>query len=182
MTKPHRTTSALLVLPLLAAIGFAACEAGAQDPPAPSGSAAAEAGAPAAPSAAEAGSAHSYEVTIASGPFAGTHRGTDELNCMIHDGSWGADFSSERDRGVSALLVSLEGVSETGGSTEDVNLMLTFGRLGDPSAGGVGVGSAVGGTARATAERDGAAAVMRVEGKTSYGAAVSAVVRCSSAD
>lgn len=162
--KPiRRSTSTLLALPLLAAVGLVAPDAGAQGP----------------------ASGDSYEVTIGSGPFAGTHRGTGELNCMVQDGSWGADFSEERDRGLSMLNLVIEGVPESGGSSTDVHLGLVFGRLGDPggSSGGVGIGGVgVGGAARATAERDGPGAVMRVEGTTSYGAKVSAVIRCRSVE
>ncbi|MBW3571301.1 MAG: hypothetical protein KY467_09355 [Gemmatimonadetes bacterium] len=179
--KPIRSTSALLVFPLLAAAGLLAFDAGAQDPPGPdagSREASAETRVPAAvPSSGE-----TYVVTVGSGPFAGTYRGTDELNCIIGDETWSADFDEDRDRGVTALLVHLEGVSETGGTTEDAHLSVMFGRPGEPGFGAVGAGASTGGALRATAERDGADAVMRLEGTTSYGAAVTATVRCRSVD
>lgn len=166
MTQPIRRTRALLLLPFLAAAGLIACGAGAQDASPP-----------------DRASADSYEVTIGGGPFAGTHRGTGELNCFAQEGAWGADVDEERDRGLSMMYLMLQGVPESGGATEDVNLGLTFGRLDDMSAssGAVGIGAASGGgTGRATAERDGAGAVMRVEGTTADGAAVTVVVRCAS--
>lgn len=181
--KPIRSTSTRLVLPLLAMIGLTACDSGAQTPSPPGGTSA-TADVQARPLPAEASSGESYQVTVGSGPFAGTHRGTAELSCMVEDGSWQADFIEERDRGISMLNVLLDGVPESGGTTEDAHVMVTFGRLDEPgdASGAITLGAAVGGTARATAKREGAYAVMRVEGTTSYGANVSVVVRCSPDD
>lgn len=172
--------SALLALPLVVLAGLLACDAGAQDP-ATGGAAATSADTREAPATA---ADETYVVTIGSGPFAGTYRGADELNCIIDDETWSADFDAERDRGVSALMVHLEGVSETGGTTVDGNIMVIFGRVADGAegSGGVGAGGGAGGSLRATAERDGADAVMRLEGTTSYGARVAATVRCRSVD
>lgn len=177
MNRPIRT-STRLSLPLVALAALLACDAGGQDP-APGGAAAASADTRAAPALA---AGETYVVTIASGPFAGTHRGADEMNCMIHDDSWAADFSEERSRGVSALLVQLEGVTASGGVTDDVHLLLMFGQPGEAGGGGVALGGATGGTVRGTAQREGAAAVMRIEGATAAGDRVSAEVRCPSAD
>ena len=177
--KPIRASSALLVVPFLAATSLIACGAGAQDPP-PADARAADAPSGAAPARAVAAAGETYVVTIASGPFAGTHRGAAEMNCMIHDDSWAADFTEERSRGVSALMVQLEGLSEAGGATDDVHLLLMFGQPGEAGGGGVALGGASGGTVRGTATREGADAVMRIEGTTAAGAAVSAMVRCGS--
>lgn len=166
MTQPIRRTRTLLLLPFLAATGLIACGAGAQDAPPP-----------------DRASADFYEVTIGGGPFAGTHRGTGELNCFAQEGTWGVDVEEERDRGLSMMYLMLQGVPESGGATEDVTLGLTFGRLDDMSltSGTVGIGSASGGgTGRATAERQGEGAVIRVEGTTADGSAVTVVVRCGS--
>lgn len=178
--KPIHSTSTLL--PLLAVLGLLACDTGAQNPPAARGVSVAAAETRAQPLPAEATAGESYVLTVASGPLAGTYRGADELNCMIHDGDWAADFSEERDRGVSALTVTLNGVSESGGTTDDAHLAVLFGRLGEMggNSGGVMFGGAAGGTARATASREGDDAVMRVEGTTAQGVAVTATIRCRS--
>lgn len=182
--KPIRRMSAVL---LLAGIAIAACNAGAQDDAAGAPSAAslegtpAGASAPAGPPAAAEGSLDSYEVRIASGPFAGTHTGSGEMSCFAQEGTWGADLTLDRDHGLTMIYLMLAGVPETGGSTEDVNLGLTYGQLDDigPGAGGTGIGGAIGGgTGRATVERDGDRAVIRIEGTTVHGAPVTAVVRC----
>jgi hypothetical protein len=170
-------TSSLLALPLAGLAALMACDSGAQD--------VAPAGAPA--TAAETREApapvggESWVVTIASGPFAGTHRGSDEMNCMIDEGSWAADFDEERSEGVSALMVQVEGVSATGGTSDEAHLGIMFGAPGEAGWGGISLGGATGGTARATATREGVAAVMRVEGATAAGDRVSAEVRCRSA-
>ncbi|HEV2149205.1 MAG TPA: hypothetical protein VGR37_17490 [Longimicrobiaceae bacterium] len=181
--KPIRSTSTLLLLPLVALVALSGCEAGAEAPPTPdaiSTGVAAEAG----PALAEPSSEDTYEVTIGSGPFAGKYRGADEMNCIIEDEEWAADFDAERDRGVSAVQVMLQGVTKAGGTTEDVHLSVLFGRPDETGGGlgGVGLSSAAGATARATAKREGADAVMRIEGRTSYGAAVTAMIRCRSVD
>jgi hypothetical protein len=181
--KPIRSTSALLVLPLLVLGGLLACDVGAQDPPPRDANSRAATAEPQ-PIPTTPVSGETYVVTIGSGPFAGTYRGADELNCIVDHETWAADFDAERDRGLSALMVHLEGggLSETGGTTEDGHILLQFGQLGQDGGGGLGAGRSVGGTLRATAERDGADALMRMEGTTSYGAAVSASVRCRSVD
>lgn len=180
--KPiHSTSTSLLVLPLLAAIGLLACDTGAQNPPPPDATSAA-AEAPARPLPAPASSDETYVVTVGSGPFAGTYRGADEMNCMIEDGDWAADFDAERERGISALSVTLDGVTEAGGTGENVHVMVMFGRLGDAggNVGAIGAGGALGGSARATATREGGDAVMQVEGTTATGAPLSVMIRCRS--
>lgn len=194
MMKSTRRRSTLLLFPLLAIIGVSACESGAQDQPVrEASSAGAEAQSPVreagsadrsdvrATSPEQPGSEDTYVVTIGSGPFAGTHRGADQITCTAYDETWSAEFDEERERGVSSLSLNLEGVPETGGSTENVSLLVTFGQLGAPGGGGVGIGGpGIGGTARATVERQGSGAVIRVEGETGYGAAMSVMVRCRS--
>jgi hypothetical protein len=181
--KPFRSSFALLLFPVLTAAGLLACDEGAQDPPPPDAGVRAATAEPQ-PVATAPASGETYVVTIGSGPFAGTYRGADEMNCIVDHETWAADFDAERDRGLTALMVHLEGpgLSETGGTTEDGQIMLMFGQPGEDGGGGVAAGRSVGGILRATAERDGADAVMRMEGTTSYGAAVSATVRCRSVD
>lgn len=136
-------------------------------------------GDPASPS----GSTDEFRVTIGSGPFAGTHQASGEMNCFAQDGIWGADLTTDRDRGVSNVLVMLTGVTAAGGSTEQVELGLTFGQIDDMSAnaGSLGIGAATGGgSGRAVVERTGEEAVIRIQGETPYGAAISAEVRCRS--
>lgn len=171
--KPIRSTSAVL---LLAGIAIAACNAGAQDGTASQAQASAEQKAPSGGD-----SPDFYEVRIASGTFAGTHTGSGVMSCFAQEGTWGADLTLDREDGLTMVYLMLTGVPETGGSTEEVNLGLTFGQLDDvgPGAGGTGIGGAIGGgTGRATVERDGDRAVIRIEGTTVHGASVTAVVRC----
>lgn len=154
------------LLLLSTALGFAACgDAGAQDRPTPEQSA-----------------TDWLEVSLSKPPFAGTHQVTGDMACFAQDGIWGAGITLDRDRGLTNMLLMLTGVPASGGSTQEVQFALTFGQIDDMSAnaaGGIGIGSlAGGGTGTATVEREGGAAVIRVEGTTHYGARVSAVIRC----
>lgn len=127
-------------------------------------------------------SGDAYELNIGSGPFAGTHRDTGDMGCNRTAGMWLAGLSRlERERGVSELSLMLTGVPATGGRTEEANFNVTFGQMHDESGnfGLLGIGGAVGGGAgRATVEREGRGAVIRIEGTTQAGAPISAVVRC----
>lgn len=172
------------VLVLAALLPFTACNAGAQDQAAspPAADAAPRAVEPdgTAP-ASDAPSADEYTITIGSEPFAGTHRGGGEMNCFSQDGTWGADLTIERPRGVTNILVMVTGVPAGGGSTEDVNLGLTFGQIDDESAnaGSLGIGAASGGgSGRAVVERAGEGTSIRIEGTTHYGAPITAIIRC----
>ncbi len=167
------------VLPLAVVLGFTACgDLGANDRPAPEqrSSEASDQPAP------NQSSSDAYELNIGSGPFAGTHQDTGDMGCNRTAGMWLAGLDRlERERGVSGFSLMLPGVPATGGSTEEVNLGVTFGQNDDMSGnfGLLGIGGAVGGGAgRATVEREGKGAVIRIEGTTQDGAPISAVVRC----
>lgn len=137
------------------------------------------------PSGAE-GSTDRLEVTIGEGPFAGTHQATGDMSCSAQPGVWGATLTVEGGQAMSEVLLMLQGVPVTGGSTQEVNFTITFGDPMDDeseNAGLVGIGAvAGGGSGTGTVKREGRGAVIEVEGTTYYGAKVSAVVRCATVD
>lgn len=178
----HRTRAprVLLVLTVLA-LGSCGDRAAEAHPPAASGAAPASAG-----GRAEArGSTDGFEVTLAGTPFAGTHPGTGNLGCMMYNGLWQASYEAQVQTGVSALMVQLKGIPAAGGSTDRLTFSVVFGQMDDMSgkAGMVDLaGSEFGGDARATVTREGAGAVLRIEGTAQQGGRVTAVLRCASVD
>jgi hypothetical protein len=130
------------------------------------------------------GSSDSYELSIGGGSFAGTHQGNGDLGCFAQNGMWGATVSHQRERGVSDMLVMLTGVPATGGSTEAVNIGVTFGQMDDDSGnfGMVGIGEMYGGAGRATVEREGRGATIRINGAIHDGTSLAAVIRCGAVE
>lgn len=127
------------------------------------------------------------EVAIDIQPFPGTHQLAGEMQCHVFDGTWQAGIEQERDRGLSGVLLMLQGVPATGGTTDRVTFAATFGANVmdevDPNSGLVEIhGAEIGGDARGTVTREGAGAVLTVEGTTHYGARVAATVRCDTVD
>lgn len=137
------------------------------------------------PSGAE-GSSDRLEVAISEGPFAGKHEATGDMDCFAQPGIWGASLTVEGDQAMSEVLLMLQGVPVTGGSTQEVNFTITFGDPMDDmseNAGLVGIGAvAGGGSGTGTVKREGRGAVIEVEGSTHYGAKISAVVRCATVE
>jgi len=117
--------------------------------------------------------------------FAGTHQGTGKLGCMMYNGLWQAAYEAPVKTGVSALLVQLKEIPADGGSTDRLTFSAVFGQMDDMSgnAGMVDLaGSELGGDARATVTREGAGAVLRIEGTAQQGGRVTAVLRCASVE
>jgi hypothetical protein len=174
-------------LTLVAALLAAACgDSRSQSPPASMGGA--ENASPGAAVGAETGpgtpaSTDEFEVTIAGGPLAGTHRERGDLQCFAQEGGiWGAGMDIAQRRGLSLINAMLMGVPAGGGRTENLALQLTFGQLDEEGDyGGVIwlAGAADGGDGIGTAERQGRGAVLRFEGTTHEGWKVSAVARCA---
>lgn len=130
-------------------------------------------------------SADRFEVTLEGTPFAGAHRGTGDLGCMMYNGLWQAGYEAQVQTGVSALMVQLKEVPAAGGSTDRLTFSAVFGQMDDTSgtAGMVDLaGSEAGGDARATVTREGDGAVLRIEGTAQQGGRVTAVLRCASVE
>lgn len=178
----------LLVMLASAACGDRDAQAGVA---APAGAGAADAGSG---NAGEEGSSSSdgtapgrLDVTLDRPPFAGTHQLAGEMQCHVYDGTWQAGMEVERERGPSGMLLMLKGVPATGGSTDQATFAVTFGPNVtdevDPNSGLVEIhGAEAGGDARGTVTREGAGAVLTLEGTTHYGARVSATVRCGTVE
>lgn len=135
------------------------------------------------------GSADQIEVSISDPPFEGTHQSSGDMSCFTLNGHWSAHFENGSERGLSGMQVLVNGVPATGGSGEEVHFSLMFGQMvmddvdPDSEAGLVQVhGAKNGGDARVTVTRDGAGAVLRIEGTTHYGARVKGLVRCRTVD
>jgi hypothetical protein len=132
-----------------------------------------------------ASAADRFEATVGTAPFAGTHAVIAPMGCMMLNGLWQAGSEPKRSDGLSAVLVQVQEVPASGGSSENVTLTLGFGRMGDMSgmAGQLYLyGAEMGGDARGTIERNGAGAVIRIEGTAQTGAHVSATLRCATVD
>jgi hypothetical protein len=126
-----------------------------------------------------------FEVALEGTPFAGTHRGSGDLKCMMYNGLWQAAYEAPVQTGVSALMVQLKEVPAAGGSTDKLTFSVVFGQMDDMSgsAGMVDLaGSEYGADARATVTREGQGAVLRVEGTAQQGGRVTAVLRCASVE
>lgn len=126
-----------------------------------------------------------FEVTLEGTPFAGAHRGSGDLGCMMYNGLWQAGYEAQVQTGVSALMVQLKEVPAAGGSTDRLTFSAVFGQMDDMSgtAGMVDLaGSEVGGDARATVTREGDGAVLRIEGTARQGGRVTAVLHCASVE
>lgn len=122
------------------------------------------------------------ELKIGGGPLAGTHEATENVACVTDPGTWMVTSSGVGSQGITTLLLMVEGVPPTGGSSPEMSLTVHFG---DPmSDAGAGSGSVTvdpaggEGTGTATVRRDGPGAVIEVDGTTSNGETVSAVIRC----
>lgn len=180
-------TRSLFLLFVLTACGGDEADGTAPDPSsAPAAGVTAPAGEPSQDVSGAEGSSDQIEVTLGEGPFAGTHRATGDMECFAQPGIWGASLTGGGDQAMSEVLLMLQGVPATGGSTQDVNFTITFG---DPmqgtieDSGLVGIGAvAGGGSGTGTVKREGGGAVIEVEGTTHYGAAISAVVRCATVE
>ena len=126
-----------------------------------------------------------FEATVASAPFAGTHALAGPMTCMMYNGTWQAVHETDRADGLSAMLLQVRAVPAAGGSSDRLNLTLTFGQMGDES-GTAGMldlhGTETGGDARASIERDGAGAVIRTEGTAQSGARVTTELRCATVE
>lgn len=134
-------------------------------------------------------SADQIEVSISDPPFDGTHRASGDMRCFTLNGHWSAHFENGSERGLSGMQVVVNGVPATGGTGEEVQFSLMFGQMVmddfDPNseAGLVQIhGTKNSGDARVTVTREGAGAVLRIEGTTHYGAQVKGVVRCRTVD
>lgn len=130
-------------------------------------------------------SADRFEVTLEGTPFAGTHRGTGDLGCMMYNGLWQAGYEAQVQTGVSALMVQLKEVPAVGGSTDKLTFSAVFGQMDDMSgtAGMVDVaGAELGGDGRATVTREDDGAVLRIEGTAPQGGRITAVLRCASVE
>ncbi len=140
----------------------------------------------------QAGGDDRFEVKITQGkakspvPFEGTHIASGEMSCSsTANDIWAANITVKKPsgNGLTEVLVMLTGVPASGGKTEEVNLGLTFGQLDDENGAVLGIGAAVGGgTGTGTVQRDGKGAVIKIEGFTHYGAAISAVVECKTVE
>jgi hypothetical protein len=124
------------------------------------------------------------EMRISGGQFAGTHQATDNVACTLDQDTWMVTSSRPGDQGLTQVLLMVDGVQPTGGSSREVSLMATFGdpmRVTSPNAGSISV-DPVGeeGTGSGTVRREGRAAVIEVDGTTGDGDRVSLVVRCES--
>ena len=173
------------MLPLIALLALASCgngdadanqsDAGTSSSPAVSANA----------SAASSSSEDQLEVTVEGTPFAGTHRVTGNLTCMMYGGTWQALYEDMDASGLSAMIVQLKEIPAAGGSTDKLTFTVTFGQMDDMS-GTAGmldlVGSEFGGDAQATVTREGDGATMRVEGTPQQGGKMSAVLRCADVD
>ena len=180
---PRRALALSLALALAACGGGDARAGAAGDPPSGEGAGAARGGG-AASTPASAGEDR-FEATVGSAPFAGTHALDGPMTCMMFNGIWQAVHETDRADGLSAMLLQVKEVPAAGGSSDRLNLTLTFGRMGDES-GAAGMldlhGTETGGDARASIERDGAGAVIRVEGTAQSGARVTTELRCATVD
>lgn len=136
----------------------------------------------AAPSPTPGASATRLEIEIGGGPFAGTHRVTDNVSCTAEPGTWMVASSNPGSQGPTQVLLLLEGVPVTGGSSRELSFVAHFGDPMDDTgtdSGSVTLDPAGGeGSGNGTVRRDGRGAVIEVDGATSDGAKVSAVVRC----
>jgi hypothetical protein len=134
--------------------------------------------------AAAVGSSTQLEMRISGGQFAGTHQATDNVTCTSDRETWMFASSRPGDRGLTQVLLMLEGVQPTGGSSREVSLTAQFGdpmRETSPDAGSISIDPVGGeGTGSGTVRREGRAAVIEVDGTTGDGAQVSVVVRCES--
>jgi hypothetical protein len=104
---------------------------------------------------------------------------------MMYNGLWQAVFEDQREEGLSGMLLQVKEVPAAGGSSDRVSLSLTFGQMDDMSGRGGLLdvhGAESGQDARATITREGAGAVIRIEGTAQTRAAVTAELRCASVD
>jgi hypothetical protein len=124
------------------------------------------------------------DLTVTGGAFAGTHQLTENVACVSEPGNWMVSSTRQGDQGLTQILLLVDDVPATGGSSEEMSLMATFGDPMNDSATNSGTLTldpvAGEGTGSATVRRDGRAAVLEVNGTTAEGARVSAVVRCES--
>lgn len=177
------------ILPFALALTLAACGSGdaqadtSGDPSTAEAGGALPAGRAAAAPASTAGDR--FEATVGSAPFAGTHALTGAMTCMMFNGTWQAVHESDRSDGLSGMLLQVKEVPAAGGSSNRLTLNLIFGQMDDMSGRGGLLdvhGAEFGGDARATITREGAGAVIRVEGTAQSRAAVAAELRCASVD
>jgi hypothetical protein len=128
-------------------------------------------------------SATSLEIRISGGQHAGTHQVSDNVSCTVDPGTWMVTASRPGDQGLTQVLLLLEGVQPTGGSSGEVSLMAQFGDPMSgtgPNSGSISLDPAGGeGTGSGTVRREGRGAVIELNGTTSDGAQVSAVIRCA---
>lgn len=180
-----RTPRVSLVFALLALGSCGERTAEAHPPATPGAAASADAGGDRERRAETPASTDRFEVTLDATPFAGTHRGTGDLACMMYNGLWQAGYEAQVQTGVSALMVQLKEVPAAGGSTDKLTFSVVFGQMDDMSgtAGMVDLaGSEFDGDARATVTREGQGAVLRIEGTAQQGGRVTAVLRCASVE
>ena len=181
-----RTLNPARMLPLIALLALASCGNGDADT---GQSAAGTMSSPAAPGEARAAPSSSaedqLEVTVDGTLFAGTHRVTGDLTCMMYGGTWQAVYEDMEASGLSGMMVQLKEIPAAGGSTDQMTFTVTFGQMDDMS-GTAGmldlVGAEFGGDARATVTRTGDGATFTVDGTPVQGGRLSAVLRCVEVD
>jgi hypothetical protein len=127
------------------------------------------------------------ELTISGGRFAGTHEVTGDMACFAQPGIWGAGLSRLGDPGISEYLLLLQGVPVTGGTTDQVELAVTFGDVmadeTGQNSGLVGISAASGGgSGTASVTTAGRGATIEVTGTSNHGAPLTAVIRCASVE
>lgn len=125
------------------------------------------------------------EVTVEGAIFPGTHQVTGDMSCMMYGGVWQAVHERQGEAGLSGMLLQLKEIPAAGGATDRLSFSLTFGDMDDMS--GTArlldlAGSESGGDGRGTVTREGAGAVLRVEGTAVQGGRVTAVLRCATVD
>ncbi len=116
------------------------------------------------------------ELRISEGDFAGTHQMTGAMSCIAQPGTWMVTANRPGNEGITQVLMTLEGVPVTGGTSSQMGFMAHFGDSGTMSFGS----EVAEGSGTATARRDGQGAVIEVNGTTEDGADVSAAIRCES--
>jgi hypothetical protein len=190
--RPSRVPARALVLAfilLATACGDTQSQEGAAPAAVPSPATVPDAGEAAAPAATasgmgapEAGAEDEAEVTVASGPWAGTYRYRGDLRCLVQEsGHWSMYMAKDQARSVSFLNAVLDAPAR-GGRTERGFFEASFGhgdnldrldlQATDRESGGNGIVAAV--------ERQGRGGVIRVSGTDAGGTQFSATVRCAS--